>query len=95
LRSRRYPYRLADRPIRSDIEHRTRRARSSPTNGFVERMNRMLLESLRVQGRSTWHIGVEEIQRDLDRFPWIPCRTFDVISSQAVAIRSCIVGLRR
>lgn len=43
--------------------------RSPRTNGFVERMNRMLLdECLRVQGRQTWYIGVDEIQRDPDTF---------------------------
>jgi hypothetical protein len=32
-------------------------------------MNRTLLdECFRVQGRQTWYIAVEEIQRDLDRF---------------------------
>ena len=32
-------------------------------------MNRTLLdECFRVQGRQTWYIGVDEIQRDLDRF---------------------------
>jgi transposase InsO family protein len=39
------------------------------TNGFVERMNRTLLdECFRVQGRQTWYIEIDEIQRDLDRF---------------------------
>lgn len=52
-----------------DIEHRTTKIRSPRTNGFVERMNRTLLdECFRVQGRQTWYIGVAEIQRDLDRF---------------------------
>ena len=51
------------------IEHRTTRVRSPRTNGFVERMNRTLLdECFRVQGRTTWYIEPEEIQRDLDRF---------------------------
>jgi transposase InsO family protein len=52
-----------------DIEHRTTKVRSPRTNGFVERMNRTLLdECFRVQGRQTWYIGIDEIQRDLDRF---------------------------
>jgi transposase InsO family protein len=52
-----------------DIEHRKTKIRSPRTNGFVERMNRTLLdECFRVQGRQTWYIGVDEIQRDLDRF---------------------------
>jgi transposase InsO family protein len=51
------------------IEHRTTRVRSPRTNGFVERMNRTLLdECFRVAGRQTWYIEPEEIQRDLDRF---------------------------
>ena len=51
------------------IEHRTTRVRSPRTNGFVERMNRTLLdECFRVSGRTTWYLEVEEIQRDLDHF---------------------------
>jgi transposase InsO family protein len=51
------------------IEHRTTRIRSPRTNGFVERMNRTLLdECFRVAGRTTWYLEVDEIQRDLDRF---------------------------
>lgn len=52
-----------------DIEHRTTKVRSPRTNGFVERMNRTLLdECFRVQGRTTWYENAEEIQADLDRF---------------------------
>lgn len=51
------------------IEHRTTKIRSPQTNGFVERMNRTLLdECFRVEGRQTWYLSPEEIQRDLDRF---------------------------
>jgi transposase InsO family protein len=51
------------------IDHRTTRVRSPRTNGFVERMNRTLLdECFRVKGRTTWYIEVQEIQHDLDRF---------------------------
>lgn len=51
------------------IEHRTTRVRSPRTNGFVERMNRTLLdECFRVEGRKTWYVTTAEIQRDLDRF---------------------------
>ncbi len=51
------------------IEHRTTRIRSPRTNGFVERMNRTLLdECFRVAGRATWYLEPDEIQRDLDRF---------------------------
>ena len=50
------------------IEHRTTHIRHPQTNGFVERMNRTLLdECFRVQGRQTWYAEPEEIQRDLDR----------------------------
>ena len=53
-----------------DIEHRRTKVRSPRTNGFVERMNRTLLdECFRVQGRKTWYLEPEEIQRDLDGFP--------------------------
>jgi transposase InsO family protein len=49
------------------IEHRTTRVRSPRTNGFVERMNRTLLdECFRVKGRTEWYLTPEEIQRDLD-----------------------------
>jgi transposase InsO family protein len=52
-----------------DIEHRTTRVRSPRTNGFVERMNRTLLdECFRINGRTTWYITTDEIQRDLDKF---------------------------
>ena len=52
-----------------EIEHRKTKIRSPRTNGFVERMNRTLLdECFRVQGRQTWYMEVDEIQRDLDRF---------------------------
>jgi transposase InsO family protein len=52
-----------------EIEHRTTKIRSPRTNGFVERMNRTLLdECFRVAGRTTWYLEPEEIQRDLDRF---------------------------
>jgi transposase InsO family protein len=52
-----------------EIEHRTTKIRSPRTNGFVERMNRTLLdECFRVTGRTTWYLEPEEIQRDLDRF---------------------------
>jgi len=52
-----------------EIEHRNTRIRSPQTNGFVERMNRTLLdECFRVHGRTTWYVTPAEIQRDLDRF---------------------------
>ncbi|MDS4071742.1 MAG: integrase core domain-containing protein [Defluviicoccus sp.] len=52
-----------------DIEHRNTRGRTPRTNGFVERMNKTLLdECFRVNGRTTWYIEPEEIRRDLDWF---------------------------
>ena len=52
-----------------DVEHRTTQVRSPRTNGFVERMNRTLLdECFRVAGRATWYEEIAEIQADLDRF---------------------------
>ena len=52
-----------------DIEHRTTKVRSPRTNGFVERMNRTLLdEHFRIKGREKWYEGIEEIQADLDEF---------------------------
>lgn len=43
--------------------------RNPRTNGFVERMNRTLLdECFRVAGRRIWYVGIDEIQRDLDVF---------------------------
>jgi transposase InsO family protein len=63
----RHPYELL--LAMEDIEHRTTRVRSPRTNGFVERMNRTLLdECFRVQGRTTWYTTTAEIQRDLDTF---------------------------
>jgi len=52
-----------------EIEHRTTRVRSPRTNGFVERMNRTLLdECFRVKGRTEWYLSPAEIQRDLDAY---------------------------
>ncbi|WP_024869322.1 IS481 family transposase [Pseudoxanthomonas suwonensis] len=52
-----------------NIEHRTTKIATPRTNGFVERMNRTLLdECFRVAGRQTWYITPDEIQRDLDVF---------------------------
>jgi transposase InsO family protein len=51
------------------IKHRTTKVRSPRTNGFVERMNRTLLdECFRVQGRTKWYTTPDELQRDLDAF---------------------------
>ncbi|MBN8499643.1 MAG: transposase [Sphingomonadales bacterium] len=52
-----------------DIEHRRTKIATPRTNGFVERMNRTLLdECFRVAGRQAWYITLAEIQRDLDAF---------------------------
>ena len=51
------------------LNRRATRVRSPRTNGFMERMNRTLLdECFRVAGRTTWYLEPAEIQRDLDRF---------------------------
>jgi transposase InsO family protein len=51
------------------IEHRRTKIATPRTNGFVERMNRTLLdECFRVAGRQTWYITPAEIQHDLDTF---------------------------
>lgn len=63
----RHPYELFTNL--EGIEHRTTKVRSPRTNGFVERMNRTLLdECFRVKGRETWYTSTDEIQRDLDQF---------------------------
>lgn len=50
----RHPYELL--LAMEDLEHRTTKVRNPRTNGFVERMNRTLLdECFRVQGRQTWY----------------------------------------
>jgi transposase InsO family protein len=66
-RPEKHPYELL--LTLEEIEHRTTKVRSPQTNGFVERMNRTLLdECFRVTGRTTWYERLEEIQADLDRF---------------------------
>lgn len=51
------------------IDHRTTKIASPRTNGFVERMNRTLLdECFRVAGRTTWYESTDQIQADLDAF---------------------------
>ena len=52
-----------------DIEHRRTQVRHLRTNGFVERMNRTLLdECFRVKSRTIWYTSAGEIQRDLDQY---------------------------
>ncbi len=52
-----------------DIEHRTTKVRSPRTNGFVERMNRTLLdEHFWIKGREKWCEGIDQVQADLDEF---------------------------
>ncbi len=66
-RSEHHPYQLL--LALHDIEHRTTKVRSLRTNGFVERMNRTLLdEHFRIKGRGKWYESVEDIQADLDVF---------------------------
>lgn len=53
----------------ASIQHRTTKVRSPRTNGFVERMNRTLLdECFRIGGRTKWYATPEELQVDLDAF---------------------------
>jgi transposase InsO family protein len=62
-----HPYELL--AAMEGIEHRRTKIRSPRTNGFVERMNRTLLdECFRVEGRKTWYEDTDQIQADLDRF---------------------------
>lgn len=52
-----------------DVKHGTAKVRSPRTNGFVERMNRTLLdEHFRIKGREKWYESAGQIQRDLDAF---------------------------
>lgn len=62
-----HPYELLT--AMEGIEHRNTKIRSPRTNGFVERMNRTMLdECFRVAGRTTWYENIEQIQADLDKF---------------------------
>jgi transposase InsO family protein len=66
-RPERHPYELLT--AMEGIEHRNTKIRSPRTNGFVERMNRTMLdECFRVAGRTTWYENIEQIQADLDKF---------------------------
>ena len=66
-RPEQHPYQLL--LALQDIEHRTTKVRSPRTNGFVERMNRTLLdEHFRIKGREKWYESVDEIQATLDVF---------------------------
>jgi hypothetical protein len=60
-----HPYELLT--AMEGIGHRTTKTRSPRTDGFMERMNRTLLdERFRVQGRTT--SDTVQIQADLDKF---------------------------
>ena len=66
-RAERHPYELL--LALHDIEHRRTKIRSPRTNGFVERMNRTLLdECFRVKDRTTWYTSPAQIQHDLDEY---------------------------
>lgn len=44
----------------NNIEHRTDKVRTPRINGFIERMNRTLLdERFRVAGRQPWYFGID------------------------------------
>jgi transposase InsO family protein len=52
-----------------NIEHRNTKVRTPRTNGFVERMNRTLLdECFRVKGREHFYLAIAEIQQHLDEY---------------------------
>lgn len=56
-------------PTLEGIEPHKTKIATPRTNGFVEHMNRTLLdECFRVARRQTWHITPAEIERDLDTF---------------------------
>lgn len=52
-----------------EIEHRTTRVRRPQSNGFVERLNRTLLEEhFEIMGRKKFYESLEEMQKDLDTY---------------------------
>lgn len=64
-REDRHPYELFLQL--EDIEHRKTKVRRPQSNGFVERMDRTLLdEHFRVMGRKKWYESIEQMQEDLD-----------------------------
>ena len=53
----------------NDIKHRTTKVRSPQTNGFIERFNRTVLdEFFRIKFREKSYDGVQELQKDLDKW---------------------------
>ena len=53
----------------NDIEHRKTKVKRPQTNGFVERFNRMVLdEFFREVFRKKMYTGLEELQKDLDKW---------------------------
>jgi transposase InsO family protein len=64
-RPERHPYELFLQL--EGIEHRTTRVRRPPSNGFVERLHKTLLdEHFRIKGRQKWYEALGEMQKDLD-----------------------------
>ncbi|MBI2178287.1 MAG: transposase family protein, partial [Candidatus Tectomicrobia bacterium] len=54
----------------NDIAHKKTRVNRPQTNGFVERFNRTLLdEFFRKAFREKFYESVEELQKDLDKYP--------------------------
>jgi transposase InsO family protein len=52
-----------------EIEHRTTKVRRPQSNGFVERLNRTILdEHFRIMGRKKFYESIEEMQKDLDEY---------------------------
>lgn len=51
-----------------EIEHRTTRVRRPQSNGYVERLHRILLdEHFRIAGRANFYESPEQMQNDLDK----------------------------
>ena len=52
-----------------EIEHRTSKVRNLQSNGFVERLHKMLLgEHFRVIGRTKWYESIDEMQTNLEDY---------------------------
>jgi len=52
-----------------EIEHRTTKVRRPQSNGFVERLNKTLLdEHFRIMGRQKFYESIDEMQKDLNDY---------------------------
>jgi len=50
----------------NDIEHRTKKIGSPGTNGFLERINRTVLDEFRTAFRKRLYESLDALQKDLD-----------------------------